>query len=235
MNASARVAARARATPRSSGAVTTDVPLVKPFSAARAPRYLPAAHAPCLPRRPRRVSAPRARPGRAATRRVSPTFARSGPPRAMGHDAVLPDDPSDLPDAPDVPEGGHGRGELGAAIMLEKLGGRRADQGERARPALEVDPEVQAVIEARVRHFPRPRLPRRGERRRRRRRPTLDRRWTATRTGCGWWTPSTARRIFATPALSVISIGVAHRGILQAAVACDPFAERFSSWTAART
>ena len=154
----------------------------------------------------------------------------------MGHDAVLPDDPSDLPAMRQMClKVATDAAKLGAAIMLEKLGADVVQTKARARPAHGGGPRGAGGHRgARPRHFPRPRLPRRGERRRRRAAASEEALDAALDGDTDWlWVvdpiDGTTNFCHSMP-LSAISIGVAHRGILQAAVVCDPFAgEIFSA------
>ena len=124
---------------------------------------------------------------------------------------------------------------LGAAIMLEKLGADVVQTKANARDLLtEVDPEVQAVIEARVRAtFPDHDFL--GEESVGGGAAASEEALDAALDGDTDWLwvvdpiDGTTNFCHSMP-LSAISIGVAHRGILQAAVVCDPFAgEIFSA------
>lgn len=179
----------------------------------------------------------RASPRRAATRRASPPPRALGSnPEPMGHNAVLPDDPSDLPAMRQMClKVATDAAKLGAAIMLEKLGADVVQTKANARDLLtEVDPEVQAVIEARVRAtFPDHDFL--GEESVGGGAAASAEALDAALDGDTDWLwvvdpiDGTTNFCHSIP-LSAISIGVAHRGILQAAVVCDPFAgEIFSA------
>ena len=183
------------------------------------------------------VSAPvRASPRRAAPRRASARARALGSnPEPMGHNAVLPDDPSDLPAMRQMClKVATDAAKLGATIMLEKLGADVVKTKANARDLLtEVDPEVQAVIEARVRDvFPDHGFL--GEESVAGGAAASERALETIVNETDWlWVvdpiDGTTNFCHSMP-LSAISIGVAFRGELQAAVIMDPFAgEIFSA------
>ena len=190
-----------------------------------------------FPAAPAEFSAPPcAHPRRAAPRRASPPPRALGSnPEPMGHNAVLPDDPSDLPAMRQMClKVATDAAKQGSAIMLEKLGADVVKTKANARDLLtEVDPEVQAVIEARVRDvFPDHGFL--GEESVAGGAAASEVALDAALTETDWlWVvdpiDGTTNFCHSMP-LSAISIGVAFRGELQAAVICDPFAgEIFSA------